>query len=135
VERGDYKMIRTEDSLTIDPSDFVSSVRQEMILEMSIILRQRIALKDIKGKCPRCQYINSSITVVHGWIEWKVPSKSIVDALTINMLTCSGNCPSYFQITESDIVDSDTAEGVENIMSPVSYMSLFYCWIIDDSNE
>jgi hypothetical protein len=70
VKQGDYQMIRTQDSQTIDPSEFANVVGPGMTLEMSIILQRRTALQDNKGKCPQCRYVNSTLNVINGWIEW-----------------------------------------------------------------
>jgi hypothetical protein len=159
VERGDYQIIRGEDSQTIDPLEFAGTVEPGMIVEMSIVLREKTALKNKMGKCPRCQHTNSTVTAAHGWIEWKV-LLNLLHALIINLMDCSRQCSGQFQITgaaldqnedrgdkESDTWDwaerkgersgenlvEDTPEGVEEIISPSSYVSLFcYRAIIDN---
>jgi hypothetical protein len=72
VERGDYEILRAEDSQMINRSEFGSMVEPEMVLEMIIVVRKSTALQDNKGKCPRCRHINLSAVIDNGWIEWKV---------------------------------------------------------------
>lgn len=70
VKRGDYKLILADDdSQTINPEDFARTVEPGMVLEMSIILRQRTAYQQI---CPRCKHTNRSMN--KGWIKWQVPA-------------------------------------------------------------
>jgi len=64
-------VMRAADSQPIDPSEFVGQVESGMVLEMSIVLRQRTAYQK---KCPRCGYINMDVAVKNGWIEWPVYS-------------------------------------------------------------
>lgn len=45
-----------------------------MKLEMSIVMRQRVA--DQK-KCPRCSHINSRVPTNSDWIEWQVSPNSM----------------------------------------------------------
>lgn len=142
-------MIRADDSLTIEPSEFARMVAEEMKFEMSIILRKRAALEENKGKCPRCCYVNSDVSAIHGWIEWKVIF-SFSHVLTIDMLLCSCRCEGQFKIAETaskrwdddddktsnvwDGVPSDSENYRENIigvkgrMSPGSYVS-FICGV------
>jgi len=68
IKRGDYRLICAEDSQTIGPSEFASSVESGMVLEMSIVLRET-GFKDSKEKCPRCGHINLVNTANYGWIE------------------------------------------------------------------
>jgi hypothetical protein len=70
VKNGDYKMIRAADGQTIGRLEFAKAVEPGMVLEMSIILRRTISLRDDMGKCPQCAYVNSSVNAQHGWIEW-----------------------------------------------------------------
>jgi hypothetical protein len=72
VERGDYHVLRAEDSQVINPSELASTVEPGMVIEMSIILRQKFAIGDNEKACPRCRYINSSRKLINGWIEWQV---------------------------------------------------------------
>jgi hypothetical protein len=73
VERGDYEVMHTENSQAINRSELGTVVESGMILEMSIILRQRKAFLDNKEKCPRCGRLNLNVTANQGWIEWQVP--------------------------------------------------------------
>jgi hypothetical protein len=63
----EYQVLRAEDSQVIRRSE-IATVRAEMILEMSIVLRQ--IFQETKGKCPRCNHIDLNPTVNGGWIEW-----------------------------------------------------------------
>lgn len=72
IERGDYKLIRPEDSQVIDPSEFLGTVVSGMVLEMSVIMRQESSCGNSKDKCPRCHHINLNLVGNGGWIEWKV---------------------------------------------------------------
>ena len=56
----------------IGPSEFASTVEPGMVLEMSIVLRQKIPFQDNKETCPRCGHFNLNVTANSGWIEWKV---------------------------------------------------------------
>jgi hypothetical protein len=72
VRWGDYEVINAEDGQVVQPSEFVSAITPEMVLEISIILRQDERFQYGKQKCPRCNNINLDATVKNGWIEWKV---------------------------------------------------------------
>ena len=74
IKRGDYRLIQAQTGQMIGRSDFVSTVEPGMIVEMSVVLRQKKAFKDDRNKCPRCGHINLNVTVESGWIEWKVIS-------------------------------------------------------------
>ena len=66
-------MISAEDSQSISRLEFANKVKTGMVLELSIVLRQKGALQDNKEKCPRCQKINLNCAKTNGWIEWNVP--------------------------------------------------------------
>jgi hypothetical protein len=72
VERGEYNVIETEGYKRIGPTEFARDVNPGVVLEMSIILRQRSASKsetcDIA--CPRCHHNNLTLDTHNGWIEW-----------------------------------------------------------------
>jgi len=65
-------MIRAEDSQIIDRSKFATAVEPEMILEMSIVMRERTVGLDNEKKCIRCGHLNSIVVPDNGWIEWQV---------------------------------------------------------------
>ena len=67
MERGDYQILRADDS-RIKRSEFSSTVQPEMVLEMSIIVRQSTDFQNNKEFCPRCRYINSNAAVTDGWV-------------------------------------------------------------------
>ena len=70
VERGEYNMITAEGHTKIGPTEFAREVNPGMILEMSIVLRQRTTYN--RETCPRCHHINLSLATHNGWIEWQV---------------------------------------------------------------
>ena len=76
IKRGDYEVIRAEDSQIIGPSELASMVQPGMKLKISIVMRQRVADQRI---CPRCRYINLQVTA-SGWIEWQVSSHITIHA-------------------------------------------------------
>jgi hypothetical protein len=53
----------------IKRSEFSSTVQPEMVLEMSIIVRQSTDFQNNKEIYLRCRYINSNAAVTNGWIE------------------------------------------------------------------
>ena len=71
MKQGDYQVNRVEDSHAIGPSEFPNMLEPDMKLEMSIILRQRIAGQKT---CPRCGHMNSHVAEHMKWIEWWVAS-------------------------------------------------------------
>jgi len=75
IERGDYRLIRSEDSQVISRSRFASTVVSGTTLEMSIVVRQESASGGEKEKCPRCRHINLKSAGNSRWIEWKVSPK------------------------------------------------------------
>jgi len=106
VERGDYEILRADDSRMINRSEFANAVEPGMVFEMSIVMRRSETVQDNKEKCPRCLHINSNATATGGWIE---------------CCKCSGQ----FQIAEADngLDDNRTGEVIdddEEIMSPAS---------------
>ena len=71
VKQGDFELIRPEDNRIISPSNFVSAAQPGMVFEMSIVLRQILAmLGDYKTTCPRCHHVNKAGDSLNGWIEW-----------------------------------------------------------------
>jgi hypothetical protein len=66
--------MRSEDSRVINHTEFASTVRPGMVLEMNIILRKNSNFQANKEKCPRpqCRHINLNVTATNGWIEWRV---------------------------------------------------------------
>ena len=71
MKQGDYQVNHVEDSQAIGPSEFPNMLEPDMKLEMSIILRQRIAGQKT---CPRCGHMNSRVAEHMNWIEWWVAS-------------------------------------------------------------
>lgn len=75
IKRGEYEVVGNQDNQIISRSQFPGVVKSGMILEMSIIVRQRTTtLQDHKRTCPRCGHYNSSGS---GWIEWQVHFDSL----------------------------------------------------------
>lgn len=70
MERGDYEVIRAEDSQAINCLGF--AVESGMVLEMSIVMRRTTSQENIE-KCPRCGHLNSNATADNSWIAWQVP--------------------------------------------------------------
>lgn len=70
VKRGEYQVLRTEDSRIIRRSEFDFTVKAGMKLEISIIIRRGAALQK---SCPVCRQGNLNDNRPNGWIEWKVP--------------------------------------------------------------
>ena len=52
VQRGDYHVLRAEDSQIIDPSELATIVSAGMVLEISIILRQETTHRIIRALVP-----------------------------------------------------------------------------------
>lgn len=73
MEHGDYQVLRARDSQMIHRSEIASTVKPEMVLEMSIVMRQSAALHDNRGKCPQCRHMNLCAKETSGWVEWCVP--------------------------------------------------------------
>lgn len=73
VQRGDYIVICSKDGQIIDRSAFPKAANSGIILELSILIRQKTPFQDNMQKCPRCGYFNSSATIYNDWIEWQVP--------------------------------------------------------------
>jgi hypothetical protein len=145
IERGAYEVIRAEDSQIIGPSELASMAQPGMKLEISIVMRQRVA---DQRKCPRCGYINLR-AAVRGWIEWQVSSH--ITMHKDNYLThgyISHQCSGQFRIAEADRssheqsdtrIDEDLSEkvdeenggntntesGDEQIVSFASYVTSF----------
>jgi len=69
IERGDYQLIHEKNNQLVAKSALASMVKPGMKLEISIVMRWRMA--DLK-KCPRCGYINSQVAGENGWILWSV---------------------------------------------------------------
>jgi hypothetical protein len=114
IERGDYQVIRAEDSQTIVPAEFSSKVESGMVLEISIVLQQRAAFPGGGKKCPRCSYKNSNVARSGGWIEWKVSAAFY--RLSINTTFCSYKCVGQFRIVE-------IGENDGQIISLASYVN------------
>lgn len=69
-----------------------------MIVEISIVKRQSITFQDNKEKCPRCHYVNLSITATNGWIEWQVLLNIYVGfKLTLSIAVASARDSSKLQ--------------------------------------
>jgi hypothetical protein len=65
-------VLRATDSQNIDPSQFAAMIRPGMVLEMSIVLRQKIAFQSNTTVCPRCDHVNLNVAVNNSWIAWLV---------------------------------------------------------------
>jgi hypothetical protein len=70
IERGDYQVVRAEDTRVINPSEFAAKVKSGMKVEISIVLRRNADFKDAKTRCPRCRYMNFNVASISDWIEW-----------------------------------------------------------------
>jgi hypothetical protein len=81
--------MRAEDGQVILPSVFAREIGSGVTLEMSIVLRQKTDFQDAKTRCPRCKFMNLSVTTVRGWFEWWVspklcpPSWSLSDIIVV----------------------------------------------------
>jgi Ubiquitin-like domain len=127
VERGDYRISSAEDGQVVGPSQLTSAAEAGIVLEMSIILRQEADTE----KCPRCSFMNSRVTTIRGWIEWRVP---LMDRQVseINIVSCSSNCSGRFQVTDVDGHDESGTSCADDededdevggtIISPASYV-------------
>lgn len=88
--------MRNEDNEIIKRSEF--AVKSGMLLELTIVMRQRTALQNHK-KCPRCNHPNLDVAPRHGWIDWQVCW--IHTEIVINT-DCSYKCPLQFQVSTID---------------------------------
>ena len=52
VERGDYFVSRVEDHQIINHSEFSTTVKSGMVVEMGIVLREMAAFRDSRGNAP-----------------------------------------------------------------------------------
>jgi hypothetical protein len=86
VERGDYQVLRAEDSRMINRSEFHNTIKPDMILEMTIVMRESTTLEENRGKCPRCYYANFNPAVSNGWIEWKVLHFTFCEGLQLTQV-------------------------------------------------
>jgi hypothetical protein len=100
-------VIRAEDSQTIDRSKFASVVESEMILEMSIVMRQKMAFQDSKGNCPRCGHLNLNVAPTNGWIEWQVPLLITHKRCIFIFLARSRGCPGQFKVSVNEFDDKN----------------------------
>jgi hypothetical protein len=89
VKKGDYQMIRTKDSRTIDPFEFAGVVEPDMMFEMSIVLRRRMAFQDNKGKWPKCAYVNDH---QRNSRADRMASAFEIYMITIDVSPCSRRC-------------------------------------------
>ena len=67
IERGDYQVLRAEDSQVIGPSEFATTVKSGMVLELSIVMHQTTSYQE---ECPRCGHINSGLIASEAWVVW-----------------------------------------------------------------
>jgi hypothetical protein len=65
-------LVRAVDNGSISRSEFASMVEPGMIVELSIVVRQRLAFQEDTEKCPRCDFVNLNVAAHNGWIEWQV---------------------------------------------------------------
>jgi hypothetical protein len=70
VERGDYRILQTQDDHTLTPEEFDERARPGMAVEMSIVLRERITSQDFRRHCPQCGFLDPTITAFDRWITW-----------------------------------------------------------------
>lgn len=74
IERGEYKMIRAQDSQVIESSRFASTAGSGMKFEISIVMRQT---EEFRRKCPHCGIFDSNARAICGWIKWQVSLYSL----------------------------------------------------------
>jgi hypothetical protein len=129
IERGDYEVIRPEDSQIILRSELGSIIQPGMKLELSIVMWQRMADQKM---CPRCCHINSQVDV-NGWIDWQVVQ---ISTHADNLLTHgygSRQCSGKFRVAkdvrrdagfdEKQSGNGNTESGDEEMVSPASYVA------------
>jgi hypothetical protein len=102
VERGDYHVVRAKDNKKISPSELAMEVQSGMVLEMSIILRQRATFLASRRMCPRCRCINFNVTTTNSWIGWKVFLRSACVDNVVEVVNYSRYCSVRFQVEKSD---------------------------------
>ena len=102
MEQGDYRILRADDSQTINRLDISGTVEPGMILKMSIVIRRSATFQDNKEECPRCHQINLNAAVSNNWIEWQVPYKFHTKMLADNGAPHSCKCSGKFQIAAAD---------------------------------
>lgn len=68
-------MIQPQGDQCVSRSEFASIVESDAILEVVIIKRQEIILRNhkVKATCPRCNHVNPDYVTNNGWIDWQVP--------------------------------------------------------------
>ena len=76
VQRGDYRILRSDDDQVIISSELSAVILPGMTVEMAIVLRQRAAegFFESDHSCPRCNYVNKKIFTTSGWVNWLVSS-------------------------------------------------------------
>lgn len=57
-----------DDDSVIGPSDLPEAARVGEIMEMSIIVREKLGAED--RRCPRCRFINQKEITRSGWFIW-----------------------------------------------------------------
>lgn len=72
IERGDYEVMRAENSQIIDRSKFATSLEAGMVVEMCIVMRQSKAFSEV-DKCFRCNHLILQAVKKNVWIQWQVP--------------------------------------------------------------
>jgi hypothetical protein len=71
VERGDYRILQSQDSRALTPLEFEERVQPGMAVEMSIVLRRQIASQESQMQCPSCQLVGPTTTNdFDDWVEW-----------------------------------------------------------------
>lgn len=91
IERGDFALMRSDDYQTVDLHNLAEAVQPGMVLEMSIILREKHMVGHHPRRCPRCDHINNA-PLAEKWVEWCVFASLMWAVIDVCFLSrkCSG---------------------------------------------
>ncbi|KAL0948252.1 hypothetical protein HGRIS_010849 [Hohenbuehelia grisea] len=69
IKQGDFQLIRSNGSLFVPETELSNVIKDQAMLEISIILRKAAQFRDQKNTCPSCQYVSINTVVYKGWME------------------------------------------------------------------
>ncbi|KAF7976386.1 hypothetical protein HWV62_6965 [Athelia sp. TMB] len=111
VERGDYRILRADDTV-IYPPDIAAALRPGMKVEMSIVLREQTSDRRASDthRCPRCKHVDRKFVTKSGWSNCIIENMLLTPVLSREGLFSAPQDIHYFRRINlfRDLTDVDS---------------------------
>ena len=103
VQRGDYRILKSDDDQVIYPSQFGTILQAGMTVEMSIVLREQAEERwgGEEHRCPRCGHINRKVITSSGWVDW-YDYNYFICMSAVRIVGYGRKCGGQFHISSDD---------------------------------